>query len=228
MKAHRYFGIFIFDKPILILRDPQLIKDVLVKDFNKFADRTIIVDEKKQPLPANGLFFAKNPDWRHMRSQMTVAFTSGKLKAMVPLMNDVAEDMKSYIIRNTLDGKCLETRELSSKYATDVLGSCAFGINANCFKYEDAEFRVAGRKATEFNLANAIQQPCIFLAPEFARFFNMKIVEQQVVDFLDKSIHNTFKEREQSKRRRNDLIDIILDMKQKSIPNFNFGKIYLR
>lgn len=227
MKGHPYFGIFVFDSPVLILRDPNLIKTILVKDFGKFADRTILVDEKKQPLTANALFISKNPGWRHMRTQLTVAFTSGKLKAMVPLMNDVADELGVFLKKHATNVKCLETKELSSKYTTDVIASCAFGINANSFTHENAEFLRMGKKLTEFSVEHAITQPCIFFAPAVAKFFNMKFIPQDVLDFLENSFVKTIAERQKSQYRRNDLIDIILDMKNKSNENFTFGKYLL-
>lgn len=99
-----------------------------------------------------------------------------------------------------------------------------FGINANSFKYEYAKFRMAGRKITEFSFSHAVQQQCIFFAPGLAKFFNFKLLDQDILDFFQKSLHTTIIEREKSKHRRNDLVDVILDMKSKSDDNFNFGK----
>lgn len=38
-KDEPYVGIHIFHKPILLVKDPELIKTILVKDFNLFSDR---------------------------------------------------------------------------------------------------------------------------------------------------------------------------------------------
>ncbi|XP_050514947.1 cytochrome P450 6j1-like [Diabrotica virgifera virgifera] len=37
-----YFGMFLFDKPILVVKSPKLVKDILIKDFNTF-DRDLLV-----------------------------------------------------------------------------------------------------------------------------------------------------------------------------------------
>lgn len=39
-------GIFARRTPVLIVKDPDLIKDILIKDFSKFADRGFTVHEK--------------------------------------------------------------------------------------------------------------------------------------------------------------------------------------
>jgi len=45
-KDERLIGIFARRTPILIVKDPDLIKDVLIKDFSKFASRGLPTHEK--------------------------------------------------------------------------------------------------------------------------------------------------------------------------------------
>lgn len=39
VKNATFFGFFIFQKPALVIRDPELIKRIMVKDFNSFNNR---------------------------------------------------------------------------------------------------------------------------------------------------------------------------------------------
>jgi hypothetical protein len=45
--------------PIILLRDPELIKMVTVKDFEHFLDRGIPISEEVEPLFGKGLFSLK-------------------------------------------------------------------------------------------------------------------------------------------------------------------------
>lgn len=45
-KSEPLVGIFTRRTPVLIVQDPDLIKDVLIKDFSKFADRGFQIHEK--------------------------------------------------------------------------------------------------------------------------------------------------------------------------------------
>lgn len=45
-KDERYVGLFFRSRPILLLRDPQLIKNILMKDFSGFPQRDVNVTEK--------------------------------------------------------------------------------------------------------------------------------------------------------------------------------------
>lgn len=47
-KDEPIIGIIIRRTPILVVKDPDLIKDILIKDFTKFADRGLQVHERVQ------------------------------------------------------------------------------------------------------------------------------------------------------------------------------------
>lgn len=56
----RFFGIHTFgNKPGLVVKDPELIKMIFVKDFKHFSDRISDCDEKRDPLGFNNLFVLK-------------------------------------------------------------------------------------------------------------------------------------------------------------------------
>ena len=55
LEGHKYGGAFKFGKPALVIRDPELIKDVLVREFTSFHDNEIQVDIDIDPM------FGRNP-----------------------------------------------------------------------------------------------------------------------------------------------------------------------
>lgn len=57
-------GIFSLFQPQLIVRDPELIRNVLVKDFAHFSDRGVYVDEKNDPISAH-LFALQGTDFEN-------------------------------------------------------------------------------------------------------------------------------------------------------------------
>ena len=73
-----YVGIFSFDKPSLLIRDPELVKNVLVKDFHYFMDRTFSFEDKSDPLFGKNISVLKGQLWCHLRTNLTPVFTSRK------------------------------------------------------------------------------------------------------------------------------------------------------
>ncbi|CAH0557246.1 unnamed protein product [Brassicogethes aeneus] len=207
-----FFGIYVFNKPCLVIRDPELVKHVLVKDFNYFGDRTLSDCEHDQ-IAHNMLFLLKNPEWKTMRKLLTPVFTSGKLKAMFPMIEEIGTEMNKYISKR-LDMDVVESKEICAKYSTDVIAKCAFAINAHSFDNENADFRRVGKTAFDFTWSNAIQQTSFFFLPELVKLFKFKFINSYATDFLREVFWKALLHREATNLKGNDLIDRLVDLRK--------------
>ena len=100
-----YVGIFSFDKPSLLIRDVELVKNILVKDFQYFMDRTISFEDKFHPIFGNNLAVLKGQLWRHIRTKLTPVFTSHKMKMMFYLVDTSGKELADCLEKATADGK---------------------------------------------------------------------------------------------------------------------------
>jgi len=72
--------------PTIVITEPEVLKKILVKEFSSFRNRS---DAVKPPPPLNcGLLAAKNEQWKRIRSILSPSYTTGKMKQMIPLMED--------------------------------------------------------------------------------------------------------------------------------------------
>lgn len=224
-------GIWIFNTPHLVLKNVDIIKSVLVKDFNHFAFRGVCNDDKADPVFSRMIFASEPTYWKAMRVHLTPLFSSGKLKNMIPLINTVGDDMERYLL-----SKCelysekmratLELNEVCAKFTTDVITSCAFGMNAKSFEHEDAEFRKVGRKMFDFTIGNALRGISYFFIPCLPRILKFTFFQPDVNEFCREAFWYVVNEREKSGLTRNDLIDTLIKMKNgESLNEFKFGKI---
>jgi len=99
-----YVGIFSFDKPILFIRKVELVKNILVKDFQYFIDRVISFDEKLDTLFSRTLFVIKGQIWRNWRTNLTPVFTSGKMKKMFYLVDTCGKEMADCLEKASNNG----------------------------------------------------------------------------------------------------------------------------
>jgi len=100
-----YVGIFSFDKPSLLIRDLELVKNILVKNFQNFMDRTLTIEKRFDPLIANVLPMIRGQHWRHLRTNLTPVFTSGKMKMMFYLVDTSGKELADCLEKATADGK---------------------------------------------------------------------------------------------------------------------------
>jgi len=100
-----YVGIFTFDKPSLLIRDVELVKNILVKDFHNFMDRIFSFEDKSDPLLAKMISILKSQLWRHLRTNLTPVFTSRKMKMMFYLVDTCGKELADCLEKATADGK---------------------------------------------------------------------------------------------------------------------------
>ena len=119
----------------LLVNDLDLIKDILIKDFDHFVDRRYM-EFSKNPYIQNMLTLLTGEKWRAMRSMMSPIFTSGKLRGMVPLIDNVGDRF----VKHLESGKDFEAKEMLTHFTVEVIGSCGFGIEVNSFNNPDGVF----------------------------------------------------------------------------------------
>lgn len=59
LNSNRYFGFMQLDKPMIVVRDLDVIRQITIKDFDHFQDHHGIVDEVTDPLFGKNLFALK-------------------------------------------------------------------------------------------------------------------------------------------------------------------------
>lgn len=125
-----YFGVYFFQRPVLIVNDTNIIKNVLIKDFKHFQDRGVYYNERDDKLSAH-LFSLNFDKWKILRNKISPTFSSGKMRFMFPTMLDVGHSLQLYM-SSLIDTECvLEMKDILARYTTDIIGKCAFGIACN-------------------------------------------------------------------------------------------------
>lgn len=71
-------GVFLFLRPVYVVVDLELAKNILQKDFGHFVNHGRKFNPKVDPLTGH-LFNMENEEWRNMRIKLTPTFTSGKI-----------------------------------------------------------------------------------------------------------------------------------------------------
>lgn len=215
VKNEPFFGFSILQKPAMMITDPKLIKRVLVSDFKDFANRYNCSDTHDS-LGYYNLFAVKNPLWKRLRTKLTPFFSSGKLKNMFYIMDIITDNVLDHIRKCTVDeGKTeLELKDLAANYSTDVIASCAFGVDTETFKNPNGEFSQVGKAINDPTISRRIGIFCGFFLPMLTRLINFKTFTESGSKFIRKTIHHVMNEREKSGHKRNDLIDMLIELKK--------------
>jgi hypothetical protein len=98
-------GIFSFDKPSWLICDVELVKNILVKDFQNLMDRIFSDEENLHPLFCNNVAVLKGQIWPHLRSNLTPVFTSSKMMMTFYLVNLCDKELADCLEEAAADGK---------------------------------------------------------------------------------------------------------------------------
>ncbi|EZA59932.1 Cytochrome P450 6a2 [Ooceraea biroi] len=207
----RMVGAFIRGEPVLVLRDADDIKQVLIKDFTTFPERHSEVYEKAEPMSLH-LFRLDAVRWRPLRTQLSPIFTSGKLKDMFHLLLNCSEHFERYLAEMVPIERIVECRNLTSKFTIDVIGTCAFGIEMNALNEENNEFCKMGRKIFRSDLKTLVRNTLKDI-PWFYKRIGHIFDDHDITEFMTNITRDTIEYRKKNNVRRHDFVDTLIELK---------------
>lgn len=212
-----FVGVYSLLTPVLVLRDPELIRTILIKDFSSFPYRGWYVNEDVDPMAHNML--VQNGDaWKNSRTKLSPAFTTGRLKAMFSTIIKCGNSLESLIDDYAKSGDVVEIREVFARFATNVIASVSFGIDIDCIRYPDTEFRQYGKQFFEPTIRNALRNTGSFFAPSIARLLRSRFVDKDVGDFMIDTVKKNLEFREKNNVVQKDFFQLLMQLR-------NSGKV---
>ncbi|XP_072930668.1 cytochrome P450 6B2-like [Epargyreus clarus] len=209
--TEKVVGFFKRTEPQLVIRDPDIAKQILSTDFHYFYNRGLTHERTGiEPLFRN-IFFADGDVWRLLRQRLTPAFTSGKLRAMFPLIVERAEKLQARVLKEADAGSVLDARDLMACYTTDFIGACAFGLDSDSLSDENSAFRKLGSKIFKTGLIKHIK---MLLKEAFPPFFNHFSFTAEIEKEMLSLIVSIMQQRNYEPSIRNDFIDMMLECRK--------------
>ncbi|EDW10111.1 uncharacterized protein Dmoj_GI18704 [Drosophila mojavensis] len=206
------FGIYFFMKPVYVVTDMDLLKQIFIKDFSNFDSRGLFYNEQDDPLSAH-LFAIDGPRWHNLRPRLTPIFSGAKMKLMFPSVLRIAREL-SRAVHERCAGHvaALEVTKLLACYTMDTIGSAIFGLECNSLRDAKAPFVQMGLNAM---LKKRIDYLFCLFFPELSLKLHIKRTPADVEAFYMRLVKDTISHREAHHIKRNDLVDIMVEMKQK-------------
>ena len=161
-----FLGIYLIFKPAILVRDPELVKNILTRDFQSFHDRGVYCDPKSDPM-SGSLFALPGEAWKNLRTQLTPAFTSGKLKGMFPIVKNVGDELVKFMRPLAEKNEAFEIRDFTGRYVIDCLASIAFGQEGvSTINNPEHEFRMNGKRINDNSrIIETIRRTAVFVCP---------------------------------------------------------------
>lgn len=135
-------GVYDSWKPALMIGDPDFIKEVTVTKFSSFCHSFKFWGHR---IIKTTFLQQSGEEWRRQRSMASPAFTTSRLKQMLPMMSSCVDDLVRHL--DNITGKnrtTLDFRHYSKLFTVDVISRAAFATQVSDIyrKGENDEFVV--------------------------------------------------------------------------------------
>ncbi|XP_061720500.1 cytochrome P450 6B5-like [Cydia pomonella] len=200
-------GIFVMRSPELLIRDLDVVKNILIKDFDIFVDRG--VEFKKTGLGAN-LFHADGDTWRVLRNRFSPLFTSGKLKNMIYLISERGDMFLKYVSRVIQLNSEQEVHNMVQKFTQAAIAACAFGVDIDTFNQEHETLRRIDRKIFTVNFGRELEM----MYPGILKKIGGSLFPRELNTFFFDLVKDVIVQRDGKPTNRNDFMDLILNLRK--------------
>uniref|UniRef100_A0A671M215 Thromboxane-A synthase n=1 Tax=Sinocyclocheilus anshuiensis TaxID=1608454 RepID=A0A671M215_9TELE len=204
--------------PIVIIADPDMLRQVMVKEFNKFPNR--MVSEGTTKPMSDSLVMLKGEQWKRVRSILTPTFSAAKMKEMVPLINTATETLLRNLKSHAESGNSFNIHKCFGCFTMDVIASVAFGTQVDSQNNPDDPFVHHASKFFAFTFFKPLMiffmafpfllQPLAGLLPNKSR--------DEMNSFFIQCIQKMIKQRDDlpPEQRRRDFLQLMLDVRASS------------
>jgi len=213
--------------PIFVIRDPDLISTIAIKQFDNFCDHHGFVNEILDPIAGRNLFNLKGDHWREMRKLLSPSFTSSKMKMMFGLICQCAENFSNFVAMQTEEAaKTYNMKDLLSRYTNDTVATCAFGIEVDSFKNPNNEFFLLGKKALNFDGWLAFKFLMHRNFPQLAKLIKLRMFGPEIENFFKDIVATTVKTRDEQGIVRSDMIQLMMETRNKNTgPEYDINEM---
>ncbi|XP_049839113.1 cytochrome P450 6k1-like [Schistocerca gregaria] len=205
-----FMGMFAFDQPLLMVKDPDLVGRVLASDFSSFYRLNFTLPETDDSVGGRSIFAANGPRWKTLRSVMTPGFTSGKMKRMFQLVEECGRDLVEHLTAATKEDSNVEVQELMACYTTDAVCSTFVGTKGGALQDPKAPMRESLKRIMRDDLVGQLAQAMSFLAPKLFEKLNISVIRKEFEEFLYKTTEETMAYRKKNGIVRDDSIDMLM------------------
>ena len=154
---------------------------------------------------------------------------------MTPLLQAISRKMHGHVLKLAESDEAFETKDLAGKFSLDGLASCAFGVETGSFDDEKSEFLHHGKNVFKFTGKVILKMLMMGITPNFFKkavtglgltnVFNYPFANEHS-KFLMNVIEASFKQRRESKTKRNDLLDMMLEAVEGSLDSVDDDDIH--
>ncbi|XP_050034991.1 cytochrome P450 3A11-like isoform X1 [Dermacentor andersoni] len=209
-KYGKLFGTFETGKSVLFVAEPELVKQVMVKDFPALPNRRTF--KFSDPILDNMMNITPVDRWRKIRPASSPAFSTGRLRKMNFLIEDCAVVTAQHLKEAAAKEEDIDIKQFFSNYALDVIARCAFGTKLDSHSDQTNEFVTKSRQIFSGRVTPRLIM--FFVFPAISRLLGLRPFNMEIFLYFKQICLNIIKDRQDKQSRHEDFLQLMMDAKE--------------
>ncbi|XP_071819539.1 cytochrome P450 3A24-like [Apostichopus japonicus] len=151
-KYGKAFGVTFLSSKWLVVRDLELIQQILISQFSSFPNHGPDNPFCQDNMMKSSVVVLSDMKWKEARNAMTPAFSGSKLKQMTPIMTDCCDNLLAKIEELQIQSDFIQCKELFGAFTIDVVAATFFGLQLNSQQNPKDPFVQYAREALAVNV----------------------------------------------------------------------------
>ncbi|KAF5285370.1 hypothetical protein FQR65_LT13260 [Abscondita terminalis] len=205
----RYVGMFLMSEPVLVIRDPKLFKEILIKEFKTFSNRRTTVSPEVDYLWSQNLLVIEATEhWHRLRTTLSPGFSTAKLKSM---FSDISQNAQMLLGNHYNDDGIadIEIKEAAFMYGFESVFKVVFDVDVERSSNFKDKLRNAMRELIDFRGIRGLMIN-LKLFSFFLKVTKTAIISNTLGNFLSQLVKQTIKERKEKTFVKPDLFQLLI------------------
>nr|XP_018916765.1 PREDICTED: cytochrome P450 6B7-like [Bemisia tabaci] len=202
---------FIATMPVVLVRSPALIKQILAKNFNQTFE-TFLAAPPHNKIAQHVLVQSTDKGlWKSDRNTLSPMFATRRVSGeQFGRISNQITNMFTHTEHARLQGKPINTQQVTMNFIQDGFSSSFFGLDSNSYE-KQTELRKLVQKFVKPGWSRLLSG---FNLQEVQAFESLKFLSQKDMDSMKNLLQKQVTKRSRTGGNENDFIDILVDLKE--------------
>ncbi|XP_067675347.1 cytochrome P450 3A24-like [Haliotis asinina] len=211
----KVFGVFLGGLPMVNVLDPDIAREILIRDFQHFTDR-VILDLSNYPVNKS-ILLEKGANWKRIRNIISPTFSASKLRMMCDRINQCADKLTTNFVKAAESNERIDVKGYFGAFTMDAIASTAFGIEVDSQSDFKHVFVEEAKKFFGPGFLNPVMM-IIMIFPALIPFFRalgVSTFSKSTLKFFTKVLNEMIEQRKadlrDGKTKRQDFFQLLMD-----------------
>ncbi|XP_057660428.1 cytochrome P450 6a2-like [Diorhabda carinulata] len=214
-RGERHGGMYYLHSPFYIPVDPDIIKKIVISDAHYFANHGMYINPEDDILSGH-LFNMEDKAWKVLRTQTPSIFTSSKMRNMYLTMQKMVDPFLMWLDKYAETQEPVDIKNVLTRFTTDIISACAFGIDTNTLKKENEDILYHSRKFFDYQWGLFRNTIVVAIPRHILQAFKFRIFPKNTEKYVVDMFTNIYKYRKQNGVNRNDLMNTFMRLTEKN------------